>query len=432
MLTGGFTKNAWLILLAAIFVIGAWLRIANPPVAAPRSPDERVYMHYVQKCAAAPLSAPRELVAAYNGLPIFWTYPIPLRVSYIYLIVLVMKLSGATPEHAGTAVSAGASILQLGIVALFGARFFNRWTAVAAVALLAVSPVDLAMSRRIWCDGVAGCAAMILLWICVEISSRDRAKRRWFAALWIWSAFFLLLKESGGIYFGFCIGGLAVQTWRRSHSWKQIGYILAGAILAAACAFGIMTLLCGGIGAAIETAHHSAQAAPTNKYGINFQSGPWYSIPLALGLLSPLTACGVLAAAFLLAANFKKPLLSPFQRDIAIWLSLLILLTIVGITLPPALKNLRYISFVIGPWYLLGAFGFNQAVILIIHSLSRRLAMLVVMVAIGALSFGSVNDLLRYRRLFIHLALPDLNVRQMISPPLQPFSPAGRGKISGG
>jgi hypothetical protein len=291
-------RPAFWILLAGTFLFASWIRISSPP-AASRSPDEKYYMYYARNTLADPYDAPREFVRKYNLHRHNWDFPIPLRIGYYYSIAAVMKLCDTTPERAGVGLSIACSIAQLAMVALFGLRFFNRWTVLTAVALLSVCPQDLAMARRVWSDGVAGCAAMILLWICAEISVRPRAKP-WYAALWIWSAWFLLLKESGGFFFGFCVSGLALQSWLRDRSWQRVAWIFTGAIATALFSFLVMAVMCGGVDAALDIVRHNVQALPANDYLLTSQEGPWYSFPLGLWVLSPLTAfaCAVALAAF--------------------------------------------------------------------------------------------------------------------------------------
>jgi hypothetical protein len=412
---------AWVVLFVAVFSFAAWLRITNPPVAA-RSPDERCYMNYARLAVEQPLTSPRDMVSRYNRNPADWTYPIPLRIGYTYLLASVIDLFRLTPERAGVAVSTGSSILEFAMVALFGLRFFNRWTVLAALALLSVCPQDLAVARRVLGDGASGCAAMIFLWLCAEISIRPRA-RLWYTALWLVGAFLLLLKESGVFFLGFCVLGLAVQSWRRSRSWKPAAWIFAGAALTGICSFALMAVLCGGTAAALDTVRHSAQAAPANPYGALYQSGPWYSFPLGLWVLSPLTAsgCGVGLIALILPRDSLGDVLSldRRQRDFALGIGALIVLVLIAATLPPALKNLRYISFIVGPWYLMAALGWTYITVRLTNALGPRARAPVLALAACVLLLSCWSDFSRYCDLFLSRAVPDLNIRQVVESPFE-------------
>jgi len=427
-------KPLWLLLFAAVCAVALWLRIANPPVTA-RSPDEKYYMYYAEKVLAAPLTAPRDFVIAYNKSSKNWTYPIPLRVAYYYSIAAIMALFRVDAEHAGVALSTSASILQFILVGAFGLRFFGRWPTLIALTLLAVSPPDLAMARRVWGDGVSGSIAMLLVWLCAEIFTHPRA-RLWYTAFWLSSIYFLLVKESGGIFYGLCVIALALHSWRQHQAWSPVIRILAAAIVTAAFAFTIMAFLCGGISPALETVHHSAQAAPTNIYGALYQNGPWYSFPLGLWMLSPQTAFGAAIALFymLLPGNALATILSlnRSQRTIAAALGILIILIIVAATVPPALKNLRYISFIYGPFYLLAALGLTAIVTVACNSLAspppvRYLPAIPIPLFLATVALGLIlvaqSDYSRFCQLFVNSDIKDLNIRQIVTYPFENASP---------
>ena len=410
-------KAEWSVLVLAVVLLGGvWLRVVNP-TAPTRSPDENYYMFYAEKVAAAPLSTPRELVAVYNKTPATWTYPIPLRIGYYYSISAIMKVFGVGPEKAGLGLSTGCSIVQLLLVAIVGVRFLNKWAAVIAVALLSVSPMDLELARRVWGDGVSGCVAMMLVWICAEICTRPRA-RLWYAGLWICSAYFLLVKETGGVFFGLCVVGLAVASWRRSGSWREVGWIGLGAVGTAVCSFTIMAVMCGGVSAALETVRHSAQAAPLNQYGKTFQTGPWYSLPLGMWMLSPLAGCGcaVGVAAIAVARESVRETLGMGRRpmEVLVGMAAVMVLVIAVSSVPPALMNLRYVSFVYGMWYLMAGVG--------VSFLGRKIEGRLRGWAVGAvmvlvMGYSCWGDYSRFREMFLQGGVRDLDIRQVVGFP---------------
>jgi hypothetical protein len=415
-------KAVWWFLFVAVMAFAVWIRVFNPP--APRmSGDEAMYVAYATKIVQDPLHGPRDLVARYNSAARYWVYPFPLRIGYLYLIAGVMKLVGCGAARAGVILSTASSILEFACVAGFGLRFFNRWTVLAALALLSVSPQDLAMARRVWADGVAACGAMMFIWICAEISVRPRA-RLWFAALWLWGGFFLLLKESGGFFFGFCLLGLAVESWRQTRSWKRPAAIFTGALATAVCSFSVMALACGGLGPALDAARHTGSAALVNPYGINYQSGPWYSYAIGLWVLSPFTAfcCAVGLVALIRPRNPLGEVLAldQSQRDIALGLGGLILLVIITATLPSTLKSIRYLSFIFGPWYLMAALGLTYLMVRARNAFGASAALPLTAVFLSVIVFSCWSDYWLYRDLFIRRAIPDLAIRLVATSPFEP------------
>ena len=378
-------------------------------------------MNYATRVVAEPIAAPGELVRLYNSAPGNWIYPVPLRIGHYYLIAGIMKVFGASAEQAGVALSTSCSIVQLVMVALFGLRFFDRWTALTAVALLSVSPHDLAMARRVWGDGVSGCLAMVFFWLCAEIAVRPRA-RLLFLPLGICAALFLLIKETGGFFFGFCILGLLIQSKRQNQHWTRAAWIVAGAGAAAVCSFAIMAWLCGGVPAAFETIRHNGESTPGNAYAVLYQNGPWYSFPLGLWILSPLTAFGCvvgLIALILPGDSLGRVLqLTETQRTMTWGLAGIILIVIVAATLPPDLKNLRYISFIVGPWHLMAAVGLSYTLERIRNSLGSHAAVPVIGLAIVLVFFSCWADYSRFRDIFVQRAVVDLDIRHMVTSPV--------------
>ena len=416
----GAEKNLAAILLIVALGLGIWLRLTNPPVLA-RSPDEKIYVRYVTSIAQAPIEAPKASMQTYNATPGRWVYPIPLRVGYFYLVWAVAEMRHLTPEQAGVAVSTGASIVQLLMVALLGLRFFGRWTAVVAVALLSVCPADLTMARRVWCDEPNAAAAMIFLWLCAEIAFRRRGWP-WHAALWLCGGYFMLIKETAGFFFGFCIAGLMIQSWRQHRDWRRLAVLAGGAVATAAVSFAVMACLCGGVPAALETVRHNAIGAAGNVYQIQCMSGPWYSIPLGLWINSPFTAtlCAIAFAALIPRRESLGNVLKLDQRQrTSTWgMAGLIVLVVAGISVPGNLMDLRYVSFIFGPRYLMAALGISYLVTRMRNAAGKRVAGLATAAAVIAVIGSCWMDYSSYRKIDVRQDLNDLDIYHVVTAPL--------------
>ena len=412
-------KPILIVLFATVFCLGVWHRVTNNNTPR-RSPDEKRYMLYAAAVLHAPFDAPCALTIVYNDTPLDWIYPIPLRLGYYYSIAAIASLFRMTPEHAGVALSAASSILQLALVAFLGFRFFGAWTALTALALLSVSPQDVLMARRVWGDGVSGCVAMALVWLCAEIIVRPHLTRArpWFIAFFVCGLYFLLLKESGGFFFGLCAVGLAIHVWFHFRSWKLVTSIVAATAATALCAFVLVASSCGGVASVLTAVHHSAQAITTNIFDIDYQSGPWYSFPVGLWVLSPLTAFGCaagIAALLLPGCPLARTLsLTREQRLIAVGMTALIILIIIVATVPPALKNVRLISFIFGPWYLMAGLGLTYMIVkLRALPWPRAITALAALVVI----YSCLSDFSRFQEYFLRHNIQDLNIRQLMDVP---------------
>jgi biotin transporter BioY len=414
-------KKLTTILMVAVLALGIWLRLNNPRVTE-RSPDERTYISYVISIAREPVAAPRELVRIFNLSPGAWLYPIPLRVGYLYMIWAMAELRHLSPEQAGVAVSTAASIVQLLMVAVIGLRFFGRWTALAAVALLGVCPADLTMADRVWCDEPIAAGGIIFLWLCLEIAFRRRGWP-WYAALWICGGYFMLIKETAGFFYGFCLAALMIQTWLQHRDWRKIAALAAGAVVTAAVSFAVMACLCGGVPAALETIRHNAQAEAGNTFQNNYMRGPWYSIPLGFWILSPLTGtmCAVACVALFLRRNSLGNVLNLDQRQRAVawWLFGLITLVTVAITLPGNLMDLRYVSFILGLRYLMAGLGLTYTVSRLRSAGGKRAAGLATAAAVIALLVSSRADYSTYRRIYVDRHVNDLDILRVVMEPFE-------------
>ncbi len=87
----------------------------------------------------------------------------------------------------------------------------------------------------------------------------------------------------------------------------------------------------------------------------------------------------------------------------------MIVLVIATATFPAELKNLRYISFIVGPWYLMAALGLSY-----IATRARRAAIPVIAAAV---LLSCWSDYSRYRELFVWREWPDLDIRHIVSSP---------------
>ncbi|HEX4085752.1 MAG TPA: glycosyltransferase family 39 protein [Chthoniobacteraceae bacterium] len=400
-------KCLWSVLFAAVFLFAAWLRITSPP-APIRTPDEICYANFAGAAVAHPWTAAREQIRIFNSHPAQWNYPVPDRVAYYYSVAAVNALFHRPVMQSGVTLSTAASIVQLALVGLVGLRFFGRPAALAAMAMLSVCPQDLTMARRNWADGSCGCFAMLLLWLCMEIASRRRAWP-WWTAFWICGAYFMLLKEACGFYFSFCVAGLAIHAWMRDHSWKPVVRIGAGGLLAAGLSFAFLAWLCGGLSPIAEAVRHVAQFQALGEYARQHQNGPWYSLPLGLWILSPLAAAGCAAAFAALILGGKLP-----RRELVIGMGALILLTLTLASLRMGLKNLRYVAFITGPWYLMAGLGLTWLAGLPRKTTGSIAAACFLTILVAASCW---SDFRRFQEYFIHRDIQDLDIHNIATAP---------------
>src|SRR5262249_33297067 len=134
------------VLLLAILLFGAVLRVANLGIPQRISADEQVYRAQAEMIAGSGLIAGnRATTQLYLQDDRMKRYPPPTRLAYVVPVAWLMRASGVRTEVPGAYLSCAASIGDLALTALIGMEFFGEWIAVVGVLLLSVFPPDLVL-----------------------------------------------------------------------------------------------------------------------------------------------------------------------------------------------------------------------------------------------------------------------------------------------
>ena len=403
----------WLCLFVVVSTTAIALRLSNREVAS-RSPDEEVYIHYATRVAGSGIEGGRELVKSYNRDIHVWVYPTPIRLGYIYLVAAVMKLSGASGERAAVSISSVFSIGGFFVTALLGLRFFDRWAVLVALALLSVSPIDLAIARRAWQDGVWGCIGLLLFYLCLEASISIRPKT-WRICFWVVGAYYLTIKGSAFVVYGLCTLWLVGSTWVQDGSLHKCLRLVLVSVLVGAASFAALAWCAGGAFSVIETIQHNLLSRGWNN-DRQFNSGPWYSFFLGFLALSPITTLLSIAgiAMIMLPRNSRVVCLDRRQRQAAWAMIYLIFFLLFVATVPANFKNLRYVTILVGPFCLLS----GLAVVYLLAFANVKLPLWGYHFAVCAVALGlgltCVTDYRKFERIFVRSQLDDLSIVRVI------------------
>jgi hypothetical protein len=407
----------WLCLFVVVTITAITLRLSNREVAS-RTPDEKVYIHYATHVAGSGIEGSRALVDSYNSDIQQWIYPSPIRLGYIYLVAAVMKLSGASAEGASVSVSSIFSIGGFLVAALLGLRFFERWAVLVGLALLSVSPIELAIARRAWQDSVWGCIGLFLFYLCLE-ASISKHPRIWRISFWAVGAYYLTIKGSALVVYGLCTLWLVGSAWLQEGSLQKCVRIVIASALVGAASFAALAWCSGGAFSVMETIQYSLLARGWNKYGHQFQNGPWYSFFIGFLALSPVTTLLSIAgiATIMLPRNsgLVGPSLDRQQRQ-AVWAMIYLIFTLLfAATVPANLKNLRYVTILVGPCCLLS----GLAVVYLLASARVKLPLWGYHFAACAVALGlgltCLTDYRRFERIFVRNGLNDLAIVRVIN-----------------
>jgi 4-amino-4-deoxy-L-arabinose transferase-like glycosyltransferase len=342
------------IFIALAIAAGAWIRVDNlelggmdPEI---RTPDEAIYMAYASVVAHERVQGIQVAVREYNANPKLWILPPPTRVGYLYTLAVVMKLTGRYDLDAGILLSLAASILTLVVAAALCLRFMSPWIALYACTFISTSPMELAIARKGWQDGVMTLTGGLLVYLCAEILQQ---KNKFLPIVLFGFAglYGMLVKESGVLFFGICV--LSLIFWLiKQRAWGIVAGLLCATVLALAAWAGILIRLSGGWHPLIELYGHLREAVAVNEHAVQMQNGPWLSNVFGLLLVSPATT--FLCFTGIVAAFLKRPLA---RNDSPLFLALIFTSFFILGSLPDYYKNLRYISPVYIPLFALAGHG---------------------------------------------------------------------------
>jgi hypothetical protein len=286
------------------------------------------------------------------------------------------------------------------------------------LALLSVSPIELAIARRAWQDSVWGCIGELLFFLCVEASISKRSKI-WRICFWAVGAYYLTIKGSATVVYGLCTVWLVGSVWLQEGSLRKCFYLMIVSAFVAAASFAALAWCSGGVFSVLETIQHSALARGWNQYGHEFQSGPWYSFFLGFFALSPITT--LLAVTGVATMIFpRSPAVGGLSFDVrqrhAAWAIIyLVLILLIATTVPAHLKNLRYVTILVGPCCLLS----GLAVVYLLALARVKLPLWGYHLAVCAVALGlgltCLTDYRRFQYIFVRNGLNDLAITRVIN-----------------
>jgi 4-amino-4-deoxy-L-arabinose transferase-like glycosyltransferase len=162
-------------------------------------------------------------------------------------------------------------------------------------ALMSCAPMQIAMSQRMFIDGVLTFWSVLALWTLWECL-RQPEHAGWLAAYTISLTGMVLTKENAAFIYLGLLSILILNRWLRIGriSLKLIVCTLAGP----AIGLGLLILVCGGVTTFIHTYQINVQKSVISPYAIRTGDGPWYRYLLDLVIMSPVVTMLAIAAAF--------------------------------------------------------------------------------------------------------------------------------------
>jgi 4-amino-4-deoxy-L-arabinose transferase-like glycosyltransferase len=397
-------KGIILSLFISIFAVGVMLRINNLGNVKKRSTDENIYTAQAKVLTLEGNAGLKTLIEAYNSTPTAWLRPPPTRIGYLWLLAGAMKLTNNDSVNTGAYISTFFSVLSLLFITVIGLRFFNQWTALTALLFLSVSPMELAIARRAWQDAMFGCWGLMLIYFCCEII-HNANKIVWYILLLVLGSYCVLIKESALIVYGLCmLWILWMCIAKQKHFLKALLLSLSG-IVGIIISVSALVISAGGLNPILTLYKHFIETMPANAYAVEYQSGPWYYLLGGLWLLSPVNL-------FLCIVGIFSGIFVPSSINInknAVRGIIFFMVSFIGITIvTPYCQNVRYISPVFAPFYLISCLGLWQVISFANHRVKKHHFYIITTFILMVVVSIATNEYQNFRKIFVKGAAMDL------------------------
>jgi hypothetical protein len=294
--------------------------------------DETSYLHDTQTLVAGGIASYPAIVDGFLGDPGRWVSPSPLRWGYAGVAALFCGLTRDVSFRALATLSTIAGLLSVLLTYLVGAELLGRWTAIFGAALVATSPLQLAIGRRALSDELFCLFFLLTMFLLLRYLREERSRERagWLIG-WIAAATMAFaVKEQFLLVYPFVL----LFWWFRSGRRITSSLILIWTIPAVLYA-GVFCLISASVTkffriASIITSEMGA------SYAMHYQSGPPHRVLIDFLAIAPIvTVAAIVAGGFIV--------LRRAQRAEGEWHLLVLLAGIVAVHALLSSKNLRYL-----------------------------------------------------------------------------------------
>jgi 4-amino-4-deoxy-L-arabinose transferase-like glycosyltransferase len=268
-----------------------------------RGPDEAHYRTYMSLVDQQGAAAYGSFFSDYVDNEERWLFPNPLRLAYITLIGVTAKWLGPSFETLSW-ISLVAHLLCILAGYAFARRTLGDPRALLIAALIAFSPLWMALARRGLGDTLSTLAAILAIWTFWE-ALFERERWRWHVLFATSFAFGMLVKETAvllAIPFAAVLAYEGIARKRRDVLLPMALALGAPVVFCGAVwwiAAGSLDLLLRLLGVILES-------PASNEYAIRYGGGPWFRYLLDFLLLSPLTTLLAIAAAGALVVRGRR------------------------------------------------------------------------------------------------------------------------------
>lgn len=262
--------------------------------------DDATYLRYTRRVFHQGPQAFPQLFQNFVSNTERWNSPPPSRVLHTSLAAALAWLFGDEMRTLGY-LSVSCHLALIPSTFLLARRVTGELQAALIAALLATSPLLLALAGTALSDSCAFLFAACAVWMFLRWLERPRSVRATAALIVaLWLAF--AAKELSL----FLIAPLAACAWldaRHRSDGARLGDIALAFATPCLAVFGTWVLAAGGVSTLRSTFEILLSSAGTNPYAHEVGSGPWYRYLIDLLLLSPWVALLAFAGVGVLALD---------------------------------------------------------------------------------------------------------------------------------
>jgi len=242
----------------------------------------------------------------------------PTRFSYIAAGWLCKRLCfgdappGTVAPHGGRSgdpalialcrVSWLGSIALVALVGIAAWRMFGPWSGLGAMALAAVSPVAIHLSRGAFIDGYFAAWATLCLWLLWENLEKPNHLPRLIAFALALAVMVATKENAFFIFLGLC-GVTCINRWAK-FGVVTPRLVIAG-ILGPTLGLALLIVLAGGIDGFIDIYRLLVAKAQNLPYAVWSGDGPWYRYLVDLLIVDPLVLLLALSGIFTLPREHR-------------------------------------------------------------------------------------------------------------------------------
>ena len=264
---------AFLLVLAVSFTLTS-LSIKDVEFAS--GADEGYYLRYASYIGEHGLGGFADLFKNYIENQKDWLYPNPLRMGFIALSSVWLKIFGYSFLNLAY-FSLFSFCVFLIISFYFAAKYFDEKITLLLAILLAFSPLNMAMARRALLDSTFNLFSIFSIWLFFGLlKKRTLLKHILFILIY---SFTILVKETGVLL------SLFFALYLIFYKGKK--YFLSVTLFPFLIVGSTYIILAGGLSNVIDMIKIILTSPGHNEYAILFGSGPWFRYLIDYILLSP-------------------------------------------------------------------------------------------------------------------------------------------------